>query len=497
MNAEHAQTISHAAFHGYELFWWGGICILLLFIIILLLRNRRKKKDVLQLRSFNAELSKDLQQQATTLATTLAVALAETKKTKALLHQLTEELSATQQTEKERTTELQQATERLRTARKFETIGLITGEIAHDLNNILSGVLHYPEQVLHNLPEDSPLRSPLLSLRHSGQQAVALVADLLSAAKAGSAVKEITDLNKLVQKTLEGKENQDFLAERPGISLRVRLCPDPIPVSCSPPHIRQCLHNLLLNGCDTVYTTGHVGTITVSLENRYVSVPSTVSQDSPPGEYAVLSVADTGPSMSPLDRTRIFEPFYSKKVLKRNGSGLTLAMLRNIMEEHNGWVDLPTESQGNRFDLYFPIKPVQIYSPGESNKKELSGQGQRILIIDKKQQERTSEFLTEIGYRVISVPDSTGAISYLNKNTVDLVILDLMEDEFIEGAAIYEQILFLHPSQKTLLIGTSPDCKPVKAVQAIQAVQQRGAATLLQAPFTQEQLQQAVGEGLL
>ncbi len=158
MNAEHVETISHAAFHGYELFWWGGICIILLFIIILLLRNRRMKKDVLQLRSLNAELSKDLQQQATILA----VALAETQKTKVLLHQLTEELGTIQQTEKERVTELQQATERLQKARKFETIGLITGEVVHDLNNILSGVLHYPEQVLHNLPEDSPLRSPLL-----------------------------------------------------------------------------------------------------------------------------------------------------------------------------------------------------------------------------------------------------------------------------------------------------------------------------------------------
>ena len=457
-------------------------------------------KDLQQLRSLNTELSKDLQQQAAAPAE----AKNKAKKTKALLHQLTEELRTIQQAEKKRTTEQQQATDRLRKARKFETIGLIAGEVAHDLNNILSGILYYPEQILRKLPEDSPLCSPLLSLRHSGQQAVALVADLLSTAKAGSAVKEIIDLNKLVKETLENKENQDLLAERPGISLRVRLCPDPIPVSCSPPHLRQCLHNLLLNGCDTVNAGNRVGTIMVSVESRYLATPSapsstsstsSTSSDTPSGEYAVLSVADTGPSMSPTDRIRIFEPFYSKKVLKRNGSGIALAMLRNIMEEHDGWVDLPTDSQGNRFDLYFPIRPVQMYSPEENSKKELPGQGQRILIIDKEkeQQERTSEVLTEIGYRAMSATDSTGAISHLNRNRVDLVILGLMEDDSLEGAATYEQILFLHPSQKTLLICTSLDCKSVKAVQAIQ---QRGAVALLQAPFTQEQLQQAVEEGL-
>ena len=116
-----------------------------------------------------------------------------------------------------------------------------------------------------------------------------------------------------------------------------------------------------------------------------------------------------------------------------------------------------------------------------------------ILLIDKekKQQERTSEFLIEIGYRAMSVPDSTGAISYLNRNRVDLIILDLMEDDSLEGAATYEQILFLHPSQKTLLICTSPGCTSVKEIQ------QRGEVALLQAPFTQEQLQQAVEKVLL
>jgi PAS domain S-box-containing protein len=162
---------------------------------------------------------------------------------------------------------------RLSKARQLETIGMMTGEVAHDLNNILSSTLHHPEQLLRNLPEDNPLRPSLASIHRSGQQAVALVADLLSAAKTGSAVKEITDLNKLVQEFLTGREQQDLFTKRVGISLRTRLYPDALPVNCSPSHIRQCLYNLLLNSCDAIHAGGPVGTVTVSLDSRYLAEP--------------------------------------------------------------------------------------------------------------------------------------------------------------------------------------------------------------------------------
>lgn len=418
------------------------------------------------------------------------------------------DLSVGQQAEKEQAGAKKKLTERLQKARRLETIGLIAGEVAHDLNNILASILHYPEQILRALPETSPLRPPLISLSRSGRQAVVLVTDLLSAAKAGSAVKEITDLNTLTGNTLAEKENQDFFTGQPGISLHTRLCPEPLFVSCSPSHIRQCLHNLLLNGCESIKAGDRVGTITVSVDSRYLPVlPPTAPPVSLPGEYAILSVADTGPSMSPADRARIFEPFYSKKILKRGGSGIALAVLRNIMEEHDGWIELPMESEAdvgstgqtsrpsNRFDLYFPLRPVQHISSGRessNSNKELPGQGQRLLFIekDKEQQERAIEFLTTIGYKAMAVTDSTGALSYLNRNRVDLVILDLVADQRMEGVELYEQLCFLHPSQKALIICASSEDRSVKEIQ------QRGEVELLRAPFTQEQLQEAVAKGL-
>ncbi len=395
---------------------------------------------------------------------------------------LLKDQSIHQQKEQIQATEQKEFLARLRKARGLETIGLMTGEAAHDLNNILSGVLHHPEQILRNLPENSPLRPSLVSLQRSGQQAVALVADLLSAARAGSAIKEVTDLNGLVKKILEEKEQQNIFTKRAGVSLRNRLCSDLLPINCSPPHIRQCLHNLLLNGCDTIHAGSRVGTITVSVDSRYVATPPpAASSASSPGEYAILSVADTGPCLSATDRAHIFEPFYSKKILKRQGTGIALALLRNVMEEHDGWVDIPDKTnQGNRFDLYFPIRPVQ----NTSLKKE----GQRILIIgkDKEKQEKLIDFLTGCGYKALSVGDNAGALSYLNRNKVELVIVNMADDQRMEGNELYGQILFLHPSQKAVLITTSPTSRPDKESP------QPGNMAFLQPDFKQQELHTAL-----
>lgn len=404
-----------------------------------------------------------------------------------------QDLSARQQEEQEQARKHQKLTERLQKSRRFESIGMMAGGVAHDLNNILTAILHYPEQISRNLPEDSSLRPSLSALNHSAQQAVALVTDLLSAAKAGSAVKEIIDLNKLTDNILQEKEALLIFAKQPGITLHTRLSSDSLPVSCSPPHIRQCLHNLLHNANDTILSSRErVGTITISLDRRYISSPPSPEKSS--GEYVILSVADTGPSLSAVARAHIFEPFYSKKNLKEKGTGIALAVLRNITEEHDGWVDLVDlkDEQGNRFDLYFPLRKICIGTTNKGSKQERPGQGQRLLIIeqDKKQRETMSDFLTEQGYQALSVADDTGALSYLNRNTVDLVILNLKDNKPEEVQSVYEQIRFLHPAQKALLICTSLEDPPVKKMQ------ESGDICLIQAPFNQEQLQKAVQAGL-
>jgi CheY-like chemotaxis protein len=191
-------------------------------------------------------------------------------------------------------------------------------------------------------------------------------------------------------------------------------------------------------------------------------------------------VADTGSSLSAADRARIFEPFYSKKILQRKGTGIGLAVLRNIMEEHKGWIDLPEqkENQGNRFDLYLPIRLGQDLSLRQDSQRILS-----ILIIEKEeeQQERLINFVTELGYKALSVADGTGALSFLNRNRVDLVILNMAGDQGMSGETLHEQICFLHPSQKAVLILASSGEPP-----------QAENVALLQPGFKQQELHKAL-----
>ncbi|MCI5120931.1 MAG: PAS domain S-box protein, partial [Candidatus Electrothrix sp. AUS4] len=394
-----------------------------------------------------------------------------------------QDLSARQRKEQEQVREHQKLTERLQKSRRLESIGMMAGGVAHDLNNILAGVLHYPEQISRSLPEDSDLRPSLSALNRSTRQAVALVTDLLSAAKAVSAVKEIIDLNKLTDNILQSKEVLCIFAERPELTLHARLSSESLPISCSPPHIHQCLHNLLRNASDTILSSREgVGTVTVSVDSRYLASPSCSKFSS--GEYAILSVADTSPSFSAADRAHIFEPFYSQKNIKGRGAGIALAVLRNIVEEHDGCVDLvdQEDGRGNRFDLYFPLRKICIGTKDENSNQKRQGQCLLIVEQDKSQREAMSDFLTEQGYQALSVADDTGALSYLNRNTVDLVILNLNDNEPEEVQSLYEQIRFLHPSQKALLVCASPEKASVKKMQEC------GEVCLLLTPFKQEQL---------
>jgi PAS domain S-box-containing protein len=388
---------------------------------------------------------------------------------------------------------------KLRKARRMEAVGLMAGGVAHDLNNMLTGILHQPERLLRNLPRDSPLRHSVEKIHNSGLEAAALVADLLTAAKGVTAVKETADLNTLVRDVLESPDLQTLLLAKPGISIRRHLAQKSVSVSCSPSHIRQCLLNLLINGCDAVEKTGKVGTISISTDSRYVDTVDTPSRDAPAcpkGGYAVLSVTDTGSRISSVDLEHIFEPFYSKKVMGRSGTGIGLAVVRNIMEDHDGCVDIHTGGRGTGFDLYFPVateQDVEQIEIGGKDEQEPTGDGQRILVIDdeKSQRDRAVDLLTKLGYQPMSVADGEGAVAYLNSHKVDLLLLDMMPEREMNGGKTYEQVLFLHPSQKAVITCALPESDAVKKMR------EPGAEKILPKPYTLNQLSEAVRQALV
>ncbi len=246
---------------------------------------------------------------------------------------------------------LRESEEKLSRSKKMESLGLLAGGVAHDLNNVLSGIVSYPELLLLDLPEESELRRPIQMIQDSGDRAVALVQDLLTVARGVASTKETINLNNIIKEYLISPEFEKLEQLYPNIKVKADLDTDLMNISGSSVHIRKVIMNLVSNASEAVESHGNV---VISTMNRYVDKPISGYEDVSKGEYVVLTVSDDGLGISEDDLERIFEPFFSKKVMGRSGTGLGLAVVWNILQDHEGYIDLSSDEDGTTFELYFP-----------------------------------------------------------------------------------------------------------------------------------------------
>ena len=240
---------------------------------------------------------------------------------------------------------------KLQRAEKMEAMGLMAGGVAHDLNNILSGIVSYPELLLVDLPEDSPLRNPIKTIQESGMRAADVVEDLLTIARGVTTSKEVLNLNAMIEEYMDSAEQQKLEKIKPLSTYRTELDSELLNITCSASHVKKILMNLTVNASEAIEGTG---TVTISTMNRYLDEPLKGYEDVRAGEYVLLSILDDGSGISPQDLDKIFEPFYTKKVMGRSGTGLGLAVVWNSMQDHKGYINVKTSEKGTVFELYFP-----------------------------------------------------------------------------------------------------------------------------------------------
>jgi len=266
------------------------------------------------------------------------------------------DLSVRKQTEEEK--KLLEA--RLQRSRKMEALGTLAGGVAHDLNNILGGLVSYPELLLMQLPPESPLRKPILTIQKSGEKAAAIVQDLLTLARRGTAPDEVVNLNTIISDYFLTPEHEKLKGFHPYVKFEARLEPNLLNVVGSSVHLSKTVMNLLSNAAEAMQQTG---TVTITTRNAYIDRPIRGYDDVREGEYIVLSVADRGVGISEEDMERIFEPFYTKKVMGRSGTGLGLAVVWGTVKDHNGYINVQSMGgKGSAFTLYFPVTRESISS---------------------------------------------------------------------------------------------------------------------------------------
>ena len=243
--------------------------------------------------------------------------------------------------------------ERLSRAEKMESLGILAGGVAHDLNNILMGLVSYPDLLLMKLPEDNPLRKIASTIKKSGQRAADVVQDLLTLGRRGVSNFQVINLNDILTKCLEFPETKEFLSLYPHCRIETNLKKNLFNISGSPLHLSKTVINLIINGAESMPEGGK---IVISTQNCYVDRPLSGYDKIEEGDYVVLKITDTGVGVSRQDLKRIFEPFYTKKVMGRTGTGLGMAVVWGTVQDHKGYIDIKSKiAAGTTFTLYFPV----------------------------------------------------------------------------------------------------------------------------------------------
>ncbi len=371
----------------------------------------------------------------------------------------------------------------LQRAQKMEAIGTLAGGVAHDLNNILSGIVSYPDLLLMQLPEESPLRKPMRTIRDSGQKAAAIVQDLLTLARRGIVTTGVLNLNDVVSDYLASPEHAKLKSFHPRVRVEFRAQPGLLNIMGSPFHVSKVLMNLVSNAAEAM---AQGGTVLIETENRYVDQPISGYDRVKEGDYVLLRVTDTGVGIAPQDRQRIFEPFYSKKVMGRSGTGLGMAVVWGTMKDLDGYIDLQsTEGEGTTFTLYFPAtrKPLENKTQ-ESVPEAQRANGETILVVDdvKAQREIASMMLSQLGYETHSVAGGREAVEYVRGHHVDLVLLDMIMHPQMDGLDTYREIAVIRPGQKAVIASGFSENERVKEAQRL------GAGPYLKKPYTMEKL---------
>jgi PAS domain S-box-containing protein len=376
-------------------------------------------------------------------------------------------------------------------AKKMEAVGTLASGVAHDLNNILSGIVSFPELMLIDLPPDSRLRKPLSIIMESGHKASALVQDLLTMARRGVTSVDIININDIINEYLNSPEFGKITKYHPDVRCTIDLAPNLLNIEGSSIHLFKTLMNLVSNAAEAMPEGGDLH---IKSHNQYVDRAIMGFDDVAEGDYAVLSVSDKGMGISENDQKHIFEPFYTKKIMGRSGTGLGMSVVWATVKDHKGRIDIDSRvGVGTTVSLYFPItRKAKLSRADVVAIDHYRGNGESLLVVDDvaAQREIAGLMLTKLGYHVATAESGAQAIAYLKDRPADLVIIDMIMDPGIDGLETFKRIQHIHPHQKAIIVSGYSDSAKVKAAQKL------GAGEYVKKPYVLEEIGMAVKSAL-
>lgn len=350
---------------------------------------------------------------------------------------------------KEDITEQRQLEEQLRHSQKQEAIGTLAGGIAHDFNNILTAVIGNCALLEMKLPEGDPLRRYVSKILVASERATSLIRGVLVYSSKQPADVRPVDLNKLII------QYQDLLSRIliEDVELRVRTTDAPLTVLAGHLQIGQVLMNFAANARDAMPSGGTLEIATSSFEMDLTF--ARIRGYSKPGEYATITISDTGIGMDDQIRARIFEPFFTTKEVGK-GTGLGLAITYGIVKQYGGYIDVDSKpGHGTMFTIYLPRTEQSEMTVPELPQLKAEAGTETILLVedDEAIREIYLEVLSSGGYRVIMAANGEEAIGKFrqHRDEIQLLVLDVIMPKK-NGVTVYEEIRGERPGISALFI---------------------------------------------
>ncbi len=375
-------------------------------------------------------------------------------------------------------------------AQKMEIMGTVAASVAHDLNNILSGLVSYPDLLLVDLPDDSPLKKPILTIRNSGEKAAAIVQDLLTLARRGVANKQVVNPNQLITEYFGSPEFLSLKQRHPHVTYRIDLAEELLNVTASPVHLSKALMNLISNAFEALMVKGEVA---ITTSNRCLDQQMHGYETIAPGDYVVIRVRDDGVGIAPEDVKQIFEPFFTKKRMGRSGTGLGMTVVWATVKDTGGYIDIQSkDGHGTIFTIYLPVTHQEAARETSCmNIDDFQG-SERVLVVDDLAEQRriATAILGKLGYIVDTVASGEDALNYLKNNKADIVVLDMIMEPGMDGCETYRRIIEQHPHQKAVIASGFSESERVREIQRL------GAGGFIKKPYTLKKIAMAVREEL-
>ncbi len=329
--------------------------------------------------------------------------------------------------------------EQLRQSQKMEAVGQLAGGAAHDFNNYLTVISGYCELLRFTMPENDPSRATLETMLTASERAAELTRQLLAFSRQSVLKPVVLNLNSVIQKAeplLQG-------LVRENIQIVFMLSPDVANVVADPGQLTQVLVNLATNARDAMPEGGLV----------VIQTSNDGSQNSP--SQVVLRVSDTGHGMSAETMNRIFEPFYTTKVIGK-GTGLGLAVVYGIVTQNHGTISVQSQpNQGTTFEIRFPAVAAVAVEHAPRPEVSLTKRGAAtVLLVEDEPAVRdlSRQILERHGYRVLSAANGHDALTVAAESPdISILVTDVMMPE-MNGWQLAQKLLELRKGLKVLFV---------------------------------------------